>query len=225
MKRIIIFAGIIFLSCNILSAKNTLDISGQVKDNQTKKALEFCSVSVFNSKDSLITGTVTDDNGFFNVSLEAGQYYFLLSYVGYASDTTEMMMVTENKFLGVYKLNPNENVLKGFTVKGESHENLIDKDVQIVTDKLKAGATTTRDVLTKLNGVELDRYSNTIKVDNDSKVIILVDGLEKDQEYIKNISPERLKKIEVIRDPGGRYALEGYSAVINIILKKRLSGY
>ncbi|HEY4799339.1 MAG TPA: outer membrane beta-barrel protein, partial [Bacteroidia bacterium] len=53
---------------------------------------------------------------------------------------------------------------------------------------------------------------------------ILVDGLEKDQEYIKNLSPDRLKKIEIIRDPGGRYALEGYSAVINIILKKDYQG-
>ncbi|HXC04250.1 MAG TPA: outer membrane beta-barrel protein, partial [Bacteroidia bacterium] len=65
---------------------------------------------------------------------------------------------------------------------------------------------------------------NTIKVDNNSKVIILVDGLEKDQEYIKNLSPDRLKKIEVIRSPGGRYGLEGYSAVINIILKKDYRG-
>jgi hypothetical protein len=30
--------------------------------------------------------------------------------------------------------------------------------------------------------------------------------------------------VEVIRDPGGRYALEGYSAVINIILKKDYQG-
>ncbi len=72
--------------------------------------------------------------------------------------------------------------------------------------------------------MDIDRYNNTIKVDNDDKVIILVDGMQKDQEYIKNLAPDRLKKIEVIRDPGGRYALEGYTAVINIVLKKDYQG-
>ena len=103
-------------------------------------------------------------------------------------------------------------------------ENQLDKDVQIVTDKMKAGTSSAKEVLEKVNGVTYDRYNNTIKVDNNSKVMILVDGMEKDPEYIKNLAPDRLKKVEVTRDPGGRYGLEGYSAVINIILKKDYQG-
>ncbi len=101
---------------------------------------------------------------------------------------------------------------------------MLDRDVQIVTDKLKAGASSAREVLEKVNGVSYDPYTKAIKVDNINKVKILVDGMEKDLEYIKNLAPDRLKKIEVIRDPGGRYGLEGYSAVINIILKKDYVG-
>jgi len=207
-----------------LIAQNKVEISGQVKDAQTKNALEFCTVSVLNAQDSLVVGTITDQKGFFSVSVLPGVYKTVLSFIGYKNDTTPLTHVTANVFLGVFKLEPDVEMLKEFTVATRSADNLIDRDVQIVTDKMKAGASNTRDVLDKLPGVDYDRYSNAIKVDNDARVIILVDGMEKDQDYIKNLSPDRLKKIEVIRDPSGRYALEGYSAVINVILKKNYQG-
>jgi len=215
---------LIFLSSIILSSQAQVTVSGQVKDMQTKKALEYCSVSIINAKDSLIKNCVTDGNGFFTIALDMGYYRFIFSYIAYKTDTTALTVISENKFLGVFKLKADETVLKELSVKASSHENLVDKDEQIVTDKLKAGTSDTKEVLEKINGVQYDRYSNSIKVDNDAKVIILVDGMEKDQEYIKNLAPDRLKKIEVIRNPGGRYALEGYSAVINIILKKDYQG-
>lgn len=222
------FKGIYLFVCLMCSgallAQNKVKISGQVKDVQTKNALEFCSVSVLNAQDSLVAGTITDQKGFFSVPVVPGVYKTVLSFIGYKNDTTPLTPVTANVFLGVFKLEPDVEVLKEFTVVTKSSDNLIDRDVQIVTDKMKAGASNTRDVLDKLPGVDYDRYSNAVKVDNDARVIILVDGMEKDQDYIKNLSPDRLKKIEVIRDPGGRYALEGYSAVINVILKKNYQG-
>ena len=195
---------------SILLAQNKVEVSGQIKDAQTKGALEFCTITALNTKDSLITGTVTNNKGFFTLPVEPGVYRFVFSFTGYKKDTTQAMMVSANKFIGVFKLEPTAEFLNEVSVKANSSENQLDRDVQIVTDKMKTGSTNTKEVLEKINGVTYDRYSNSIKVDNDEKVIILVDGLEKDQEYIKNLSPDRLKKVEIIRDPGGRYALEGY---------------
>ncbi len=223
IKRLFLFL-LICLYCSGLFAQRQVEASGQIKDAQTKENLEFCSVAVYNSKDSLISGAVTDDKGFFKIPLARGNYRFVSHFIGYKSDTTSLATIMENTFLGVFKLKSDEHFLKEVNVSTSSREKLIDRDVQIVTDKLRAGTSTTSEVLGKLNGVKLDRFNNSIKVDNKDKVIILVDGMEKDQEYIKNISPDRLKKIEVIRDPGGRYGLEGYSAVINIILKQDYQG-
>jgi hypothetical protein len=213
---------LICLNYNLIFAQ--VEVTGQVKDAQTKNALEFCSVAAVTPKDSLIKNCVTDNNGFFSISLNGGYYRFIISFMGYKGDTTAVIPVMENKFIGVFKMNADEKYLKAVSVTAKASENRIDRDEQVVTDKMREGASDTKDVLDKVNGVEYDRYSNSIKVDNDSKVLILVDGMEKDQEYIKNLAPERLKKVEVIRSPGGRYALEGYSAVINIILKKDYQG-
>jgi len=222
MKFRLLFLSIIL--SNAIFAQDKVEITGQVKDAKTKAALEFCSIVVYNPKDSLITGGVTDDKGFFTIPLDRGTYWLLISYTGYKKDTVAAFDLYEKKFIGVIKLEPDSLFLKEVTVKTSSSENLLDRDVQIVTDKMKAGTSNAKEVLEKVNGVTYDRYNNSIKVDNSSKVIILVDGMEKDQEYIKNLSPDRLKRIEVIRDPGGRYGLEGYSAVINIILKKDYQG-
>ncbi len=215
---------LLILIANLLSAQEKVEISGQIKDALTKSGLEFSAVRAYNAKDSMITGGVTDGKGFFTIPMSAGSYHLIITCIGYKSDTTKAIDIQEKKYIGIIKLQPDIMMLKEVDVKTNSAENQLDRDVQIVTEKLKAGASTAKEVLEKVNGVTYDRYNNSIKVDNSDKVIILVDGMEKDQEYIKNLAPDRLKKIEVIRDPGGRYGLEGYSAVINIILKKDYQG-
>ncbi|MFH2142398.1 MAG: outer membrane beta-barrel protein [Bacteroidota bacterium] len=215
---------LIILYAAIISSGQKIQVTGQVKDAKNRDPLEFSTISVFSAKDSLITGSVTNQKGYYSLELMPGVYKFVHSFIGYISDTSALKSVTGRVFLGVIQLMPDVNQLNEVNVKTSSSEVQIDRDVQIVTDKMKEGASTTKDVLEKVNGVTYDRYNNSVKVDNDSKVIILVDGIEKDQEYVKNLTPERLKKIEVIRDPGGRYGLEGYSAVINVILKKDYRG-
>lgn len=222
MKKVIFLLSAVIAFSALKGQK--AEISGQIRDAQNKEPLEFCSVSVFNSNDSLITGTVTNQKGYYGIDLLPGSYKFVFSFIGYVPDTTPLISVTQKKFLGVASLKPDVSQLKEVNVKSSATEVQLDRETHIVNEKLKEGASTTKDVLGRVNGVTYDRYNNSIKVDNDSKVIILVDGIEKDQEYVKNISPERLKKIEIIRDPGGRYGLEGYSAVINIILKKDYRG-
>ncbi|NPA44481.1 MAG: TonB-dependent receptor [Chlorobi bacterium] len=220
----IITAIFILLISNYAFAEKEEGVTGQVKDAQTKKPIEFCSIVVFNEKDSLLTGGVTDEGGFFSIPLARGKYKFLIEYIGYVSDTVSVNVRTGSEFLGVFKLEP-DNSLEEVVVNGRTESNLIDKDVYLVTKDLKTGAANTKEVLSRVKGVTYDRYNNSIKVDGEENIIILVNGLEKDQKYIKNLTPERLKKIEVIRDPSGRYALEGYSAVINVILKDDYKGY
>ena len=218
-----LFIIIIILSSSVLLANPKLEITGQVKDNNTKEALVFCTVSVYNLQDSLVMGAVTNDNGFFTLPLFRDNYKIIISYVGYISDTINIT-VNEDKFLGIIKLKPNEITLDGVTVEASTHQHQLDREVQLITKHLRTGAANTSDVLDKIQGITYDRYNNSIKVDGESNIIILVNGLEKDQEYIRNLNPERLKEIEIIRDPSGRYAVEGYSAVINVILKDNYKG-
>ncbi len=205
-------------------AQNSIEISGQIKGAETGQNLMYCSVAVLNMADSLITGGITNDKGYFSIPVPRGRYKLAFSFVGYVPDTVETGPVNSSRFLGIYRMKKDAQALGEVEVKASSRESSIDKDIQIVTEAMRKGAADAKDVLEKVPGLSYDRYNNTISVDNSSRVVFLVDGAEKNEEYIKNLAPERLKKIEVIRNPGGRYGLEGYSAIVNIILRKDYSG-
>lgn len=221
-KNSILLILILFLGINSFAQKHTLSL--QVKDGNNKKPLEFCNVVIFNNKDSIITKAFTNEKGYANIPLKSGKYKILLQMFGYKSDTIKNVIIRDDTFLDVYKLQPEDYEIKKITVKGQSRRVELDKDVQIITNEQKKGAANTYDVLDKVNGLHYDRYNNKITVDNDDNIIILVNGIEKNPDYIKNINPERLQKVEVIRDPGGKYGLKGYSAIINIVLRSDYKG-
>ncbi|MBN2892009.1 MAG: TonB-dependent receptor [Bacteroidales bacterium] len=222
MKKIVFV--VVILLTNMILYSQKVEISGQIKDEITKNPMEFVYVFTFNAADSMVVSSVTDEDGYFNLSLDKGAYKFVFSQFGYMPDTTDLLTLTESKFLDVYKLSPDENMLDEITVEGESYMLKIDKDVKIVTSEMKNGAANTYDVLDKIGGLHFDRYNNKITVDNDDNIIIIVNGVEKDADYIKNLDPDRLQKVEIIRDPSGKYALEGYTAVINVVLKSNYKG-
>ncbi len=221
--KYLMFSVIILLSSSIF-AQNNVELSGQVKDNKSNENLMYCSVAVLNRADSLITGGITNEKGYFKIPVKMGSYKLVFSYMGYTPDTVNTGYINSNKFLGIYKLEKELQSLDEVEVKASSRESTIDKDMQIITEEMRAGTSDAKEVLEKIPGLSYDRYNNTISVDNSSNVIFLVDGVEKNQEYIKNLPPARLKKVEVIRNPGGRYGLEGYTAIINIILRKDYTG-
>jgi hypothetical protein len=220
-----LFTTVLLVTLNFSAfAAPKMEVSGQVKDKNSKENLEYCSVRIFNLKDSLIAGVATDNNGYFNVLLEEGTYKLNIDYSGYKTFNQDLTVHGGNNFLGIFALEANDTELKEVTVKGKTKESTLEKELVLVTSDMRIGASNTNDVLEKVQGLSYDRYNNTISVDGNKNIVFLVNGMEKDPQYIRNLSPDRLQKIEIIRDPGGRYALEGYSAIINVILKNDYHG-
>ncbi len=222
MKKLLLFTLLLFVQWT--QAQQEIFVSGQVLDSISGQTLESCTIGFFNTNKELVTGTTTDRKGFFEIGLLPEQYQIVLYYIGYQKKTISITVQQNNQFLGTFKLSPDKNVLESVEVKAKNKAFKVDKDVFVVTRKMKAAAANTNDVLDKIQGVRYDRYNNQIKVDGQTNIKILVDGLEKDPAYIQNLNPDRIKKVEIIRDPAGRYALDGYTAVINIILKKNYTG-
>jgi hypothetical protein len=205
-------------------AQSSVQLSGQVKDNDTKEPIPFCKVVVLDPNDSIVRGGFSDDKGFFNLPVEPGMYRMVASTYGYANDTLQTGFAQQDAFVGVFKMKADVLNLEDVKVEASSRLDLLERDVQIVTDEQKLGSTAAKDVLNKMPGISYDEYSGKLKVDSDPNILVLVNGVEKDQEYVQNLEPERLLRVETIRDPGGRYGLEGYSAIVNIILKDDYKG-
>jgi hypothetical protein len=223
-KLVVLVALIVGFGSFSGSAQGQVEISGQVKDHETKENLLYSKVVALNDQDSIISGGITDEKGFFKLPVNPGQYRLVINSYGYNSDTISTGLVREDNFLGVFKLKKNVLNIAEMEVLASTRTERLDKDVQVVTETLRKGATAAKDVLNKITGISYDDYSGTLKVDSDANIMILVNGVEKSQEYVQNLDPERLLKVETTRDPGGRYGLEGYTAILNIILKTNYTG-
>ncbi len=200
------------------------EITGQVKDKITNKNLAYCNITLLKEKE-VVSGGISDDDGYFYFNVYSGRYKIIFSYIGYRNDTITTNLTNSNKFLGVFKLSPIVNQLSDVIIKTSKITNKIDKDVVYITDNERKKAVETGGILEKINGVTYDRFNNSIKVDNNPNVKLLINNLDKDVNYIMNLDPKKIKKVEIIRYPSGKYGLENYATVLNIITFRDYIGY
>lgn len=221
MKKLyLVFLFLVFST--ILPAQN-YELSGQIKDAVNKESLPYCHILALNNADSLIAATISDSKGYFLLQILQDNYLLVFDYVAYQKDTLKVKL-DDDIFVGVIKLQPTNNQIGEVTVKASARKMEIDKESIVVTNEMRVNTTTTKDLLGKLNGLTYDHFKNQIKIDGSSHIIFLINGMEKDQNYIQHINPKRIKKVEIIRSPGGRYGTKGYDAIINLILKENYSG-
>ncbi len=97
-------------------------------------------------------------------------------------------------------------------------------DVFKITENHRKGVTNVFDIMNLLPGVKFDQLKSKISVKNDERVLVVVDGQERNYDYIKAIDPKRVKEIEIIHQLPGRYVIAGYKYVIDIKLKNDYVG-
>ena len=104
------------------------------------------------------------------------------------------------------------------TVKHEAH-----RDIFTVTKSMRDGASTAAQMLGRVQGMHYDFASEAVTYMGSTNIKILVDSIEKDENYIKNLSPKRFSRIDVIHNPAGKY--REYNAIINLVTKQDYTGY
>ncbi len=93
----------------------------------------------------------------------------------------------------------------------------------IVTKEMRRGAYDAGDLLANLPDIQYNRITKEVKFAGRNNIKILVDSMEKNASYIKELTHIRFDKIDVIRFPTGKYA--DYDMVINFHTKENYEGY
>ena len=77
-------------------------------------------------------------------------------------------------------------------------ENLIKhkpkSDVFKITENHRKGVTNVFDIMNLLPGVKFDQLKSKISVKNDERVLVVVDGQERNFDYVRAIDPKRVKE-------------------------------
>lgn len=207
---------ITFLCFSAITPIMAQDIKGKIV-NEKGEPLAFANVVLLNRQDSaFVKGVVSGEDGHFAIDSACNNGIIKVTSVGYKTAWKDC--TGENA--GVIKMVADSKVLGEVVVKS-----LLPKTI------LKNGGMTTTvagSVLEKAGTMEhlLDRIPNVsaqngnIKVFGRGEPIIYINGRQmRDRSELDRLSSDNIKSVEVIANPGARYAAST-KAVIRITTKK-----
>lgn len=207
---------ITFLCFSAITPMMAQDIKGKIVD-ENGEPLAFANVVLLNRQDSaFVKGVVSGEDGHFAIDSACNNGIIKVTSVGYKTAWKDC--TGENA--GVIKMVADSKVLGEVVVKS-----LLPKTI------LKNGGMTTTvagSVLEKAGTMEhlLDRIPNVsaqngnIKVLGRGEPIIYINGRQmRDRSELDRLSSDNIKSVEVIANPGARYAAST-KAVIRITTKK-----
>ena len=207
---------ITFLCFSAITPMMAQDIKGKIVDEKGEP-LAFANVVLLNRQDSaFVKGVVSGEDGHFAIDSACNNGIIKVTSVGYK--TAWKNCTGENA--GVIKMVANSKVLGEVVVKSSLPKTI-----------LKNGGMTTTvagSVLEKAGTMEhlLDRLPNVsaqngnINVFGRGEPIIYINGRQmRDRSELDRLSSDNIKLVEVISNPGARYAAST-KAVIRITTKK-----
>ena len=207
---------ITFLCFSAITPMMAQDIKGKIVDEKGEP-LAFANVVLLNRQDSaFVKGVVSGEDGHFAIDSACNNGIIKVTSVGYKTAWKDC--TGENA--GVIKMVADSKVLGEVVVKPSLPKTI-----------LKNGGMTTTvagSVLEKAGTMEhlLDRIPNVsaqngnIKVFGRGEPIIYINGRQmRDRSELDRLSSDKIKSVEVISNPGARYAAST-KAVIRITTKK-----
>ena len=218
MKRLITLI-LLTLPTLLISQAN---IKGKVTDQS--QPVVWANVVLTNLNDDIITGSITDDYGTFNLKAELGTYKLTISFIGYNSFVKEITLKNDLD-LGAIVLKA-DNTLDEIVITHQKKliEQKPDRIIFNVENSVTAIGGDALDALRIAPGLRVRNNSINLLDRGESRVMINGRLLQLSAEdltsYLNSISASDIKKIEVITTPPAKYEAAGNGGLINIVLKK-----
>jgi outer membrane receptor protein involved in Fe transport len=207
-------------------------VRGSVIDDSTKAPLEFVNVLLLNSSDStLVTGTVTQPTGKFDINhVPWGDYFIKCEMVGYHEKMSAPFRIDSllrRLNVGTISLFPTAVDLSEVTVTADRPqlEHAIDRMIYHVGQDITSKTASASELLENIPSVQVD-LNGEVSLRGSKRVLIMINGkrspvLEKQEgTFLEQLPASTIEKIEVITSPSAKYRAEGKSGIINIVLKK-----
>ncbi|MBS9774079.1 MAG: TonB-dependent receptor [Tenacibaculum sp.] len=221
MNRLKTFIYYIIIFYNCLAFSQTY--TGKVVDSK-KAPIAYADIVALKTDDNkLITGTITDENGNFELKLNTETPFYLeISFVGF--ETTKISSTKTN--LGIITLKEETTKLDEVVVTTRKNlvQQKVDRLVFNVENSVASNGGSALDLLKQTPSVQVDDKQVNI-VGKQSVRILVNDRIiqlsgEELIAYLSSFSSDEIKNIEVITTPPSKYDAEGNGGLINIVLKK-----
>ena len=212
MRLAALFAAVM-MSLNTMA--KTHDVGGRVTD-ENGQPMAFVNVVLLSLPDStFVQGAVTDEQGHFKIVTSTNEGLFKVSSIGYetqylkAADGLTIRMKEETQALGevVVKSQLPKTHAKGDAMRTTVAGTILEK------------AGTVSDALSKIPSLEAER-DGAVKVLGRGDAEVYINGRRvHDEKELSRLRSDQIQHVDVIQNPGARYAAST-KAVVRITLKK-----
>ncbi len=207
-------------------------ILGEVFDRDLEVPVEYANIILYRLRDSTqVTGTVTGEDGGFELTVGPGRYYLEVSFIGYHSRTVDDIQVGPGARLDIGSIRLRQKLIEVEGAEAVAERPTltykIDKKVIEVSRMATTTSGTAVDVLENVPSVDVDIEGN-VSLRGSENFTVLVDGrpsILEPSEVLQQIPAGTIENIEIITNPSAKYDPDGVSGIINVVLKKkRVSG-
>lgn len=203
-----------------ISAYSQYSISGDIHD-MDNEALQNVSVLLF-SEDSLVTGTISDKKGKFELKdLPASDYHIQYLSLGYKKEE-EVFHLSDNLYKNIV-LQEDTITLNHVLVEGNRGD-LVKMEAGSTTfylsERIKNSSKNVYEALREIPALMVDVSNKKIYMNNGSSPLILINGVPRSNFY-EMLDPKNIEAVEVIDNPSARYrGDEGNITVLNLKVKR-----
>ncbi|MEM6397217.1 MAG: TonB-dependent receptor [Bacteroidota bacterium] len=203
-------------------------IIGQVIDKDGESPLDYATVSLYNTEDELIGGSITDFEGRFEIESKPGRFYLKVDFLGYKPETTEVFELSPRQRYnaGTISVSSSSAQLDEVVVSAERSTMTLalDKRIFNVGKDLSSQGGSATELLDNVPSVQVDVEGN-VSLRGSGNVRILINGrpstlLGGDGSGLQQLPANLIERVEVVTNPSARYEAEGTSGIINIILRE-----
>jgi len=222
VNKIVFLIGIWGASIGFCSGQN---IQIKVKDNENKP-LFGAAVQLKNLTDSTIAQKTTDQNGIAVFEDKSnGLHQIKISYIGFETFEKTIMLKPERRHFD-FQMKVGSVGLGEVTVTAQRPLIRQEDDKTIIDPTpLASISTNTLEVLESTPGLYVDQDGG-IYLTSATPAVVYINGREQKMSsqdittLLRNLPPESVQRIEVMRTPSTKYDAASSGGIINIVLKK-----
>ena len=204
----------------VLSAK-TQDFGGKVIDDKGEP-IPFVNVVLLSLPDSaFVQGAVTDEQGMFRISTDKTNGLLKVSSIGYETIYVNISAANPSGGSLTIQLKEDANLLGEVVVKGTLPKTYVKGDAMrtTVAGTILEKAGTVSDMLSRIPSLETER-GGSVKVLGRGDAEVYINGRKvQDMSELSRLRSDQIQHVEVVQNPGARYAAST-KAVVRITLKK-----
>ena len=217
MKKIVfrMTAILALMMITLTASSKTQDWGGKVVDEKGEP-MPFVNVVLLSLPDSaFVQGGMTDEQGMFKIVTDVNEGLFKVTSVGY-----ETLYIKAGQDLTI-QMKEDTQLLKEVVVKGQLPKTHVKGDAMrtTVAGTILEKAGTVSDALKRIPSLEADRDGKVSVLGRGAAEVYINGRRVQDPSELSRLRSEQIQHVDVVQNPGARYAAST-KAVVRITLKK-----